>query len=78
MLTTLPRTQLITCIWLASMAASITLSMALGAGWSTTALIFVISAAPFGIALLLGCGGANAMTAHDALYATPAPSQRRS
>ena len=71
MLTTLSRTQLITGIWLASAAAGVTLSMAFGARWSTIALIFVITAAPMGIALLLGFGGANSMTAHDTLYATP-------
>lgn len=78
MLTNLSRTQLITGLWLASMAAGVTLSMAFGASWSTTALIFVITAAPMGIALLLGFGGANSMTAHDTLYATPGPNQRRS
>ena len=78
MLTNLSRTLLITGIWLASMAAGIALSMVFGARWSTTALIFVITAAPMGIALLLGFGGANSMTAHDTLYATPGPSQRRS
>ena len=78
MLTNLSRTLLITGIWLASMAAGISLSMAFGARWSTTALIFVITAAPMGIALLLGFGGANSMTAHDTLYATPGPNQRRS
>ena len=78
MLTIPSRTLLITGIWLASMAAGTALSMAFGARWSTTALIFVIMAAPMGIALLLGFGGANAMTAHDTLYATPGPNQRRS
>ena len=78
MLTNLSRTQLITGMWLASMAAGITLSMVFGARWSTIALIFVITAAPMGIALLLGFGGANSMTAHDTLYATPRPNQRRS
>ena len=65
-------------MWLASMAAAITLSIVFGARWSTIALIFVITAAPMGIALLLGFGGANLMTAHDTLYATSGPNQRRS
>jgi len=78
MLTNLSRTQLILGIWLASVAAAVTLSMVIGASWSTIALIFVITAAPMGVALLLGFGGANAATAHDTLYATPGPNQRRS
>ena len=78
MLTNLSRTQLITGIWLASVAAGVTLSMVLGARGATIALIFVITAAPMGIALLLGFGGANSMTDHDTLYATPGPDQRRS
>ena len=78
MLTNLSRTQLIIGIWLASVAAAVTLSMVFGANWSTIALIFVITAAPMGVALLLGFGGANSETAHDTLYATPGPNQRRS
>lgn len=78
MLTNLSRTQLIIGIWLASVAAAVTLSMVFGASWSTIALIFVITAAPMGVALLLGFGGANSTTAHDTLYATPGPDQRRS
>jgi hypothetical protein len=70
-LTNLSRTQLILGVWLASVAAGVTLSMALGARWSTVALIFVTTAAPMSMALLLGFVGANSMTAHDALYATP-------
>jgi hypothetical protein len=78
MLTNRCRTQLITGIWLASVAAGVTLGMVFGGRWSTIALIFVITAAPMSIALLLGFGGANPMTAHDTLYATPGPNQRRS
>ena len=78
MLTNLSRTQLITGIWLASVAAGVTLSMVFGARWATIALIFVIAAAPMGIALLLGFGAADSMSAHDTLYATPSPTQRRS
>jgi hypothetical protein len=70
-LTNLSRTQLILGVWLGSVAAGVTLSLALGAAWSTVALIFVTTAAPMSMALLLGFGGRNAMTAHDALYATP-------
>ena len=62
MLTTLSRTQLITGISFASAAAGVTLSMVFGANWSTIALIFVIIAAPMGIALPPGFGGA---TVHD-------------
>ena len=78
MLTNLSRTPQIIGIWLASVAAGVTLSRVFGAHWSTTALIFVITAAPMGIALLLGFGGATSMTAHDTLYATPGSNQRRS
>jgi hypothetical protein len=76
-LTNLSRTQLIIGIWLASIAAGVTLSMAFGAHWSTVALIFVTTAAPMSMALLLGFGGANSMTAHDALYATPVQTSDR-
>jgi fatty acid desaturase len=78
MLTNLSRTQLITGTWLASVVAGITLSVMFGAHWSMTALIFVITAAPMGIALLLGFGAANPITAHDTLYETPVSNQRRS
>jgi hypothetical protein len=78
MLTNLFRTQLITGIWLASVVAGVTLGVRFGAHWSMTALIFVITAAPMGIAFLLGFGAANSMTAHDTLYETPVQNQRRS
>ena len=76
-MTNLSRTQLVLGVWLASVAAGVTLSMALGARWSTVALVFVTTAAPMSMALLRGFGGANSMTAHDALYATPVHNSNR-
>jgi fatty acid desaturase len=78
MLTNPIRPQLVIGIWLAALTAIVALSVALGAGWSTTALLVAMSAAPMGIARLLGFGGGRSMTTHELLHAIDNQNEGRS
>jgi hypothetical protein len=71
------RPQVVIGVWMATLVASVTLSVWLGQRWSTTAALFVVLAAPVFVARLLGYGRAQAMSTHDVLYATDARSDRR-
>ena len=78
MLTNLSRKQLVVSLWFVALIAVVTLSVALGARWSTTALLVVVAAAPMVVAFFLGFGGAQSQTVHELLYAMDTRKERRS
>ncbi len=77
MSTNLPRTPLVIGVSLAVLTAIVALSVALVAGWSTTAVLFVMSVGPVAVALLVAFGGRRSMTTHELLYAVENSQERR-
>jgi hypothetical protein len=71
------RTPLVFGLWLVAVMAIAGVSTAVGARASTTAFLAVLSAAPMGIAILLGFSGSRTLTPHELLYAARNPSTRR-
>jgi hypothetical protein len=71
------RTLLVFGVWLVAVAAIVGVSTAVGARASTTAFLAVLSAAPMGIAILLGFSGARTQTPHEILYAARNSPKRR-
>jgi hypothetical protein len=71
------RTRLVLGVWLVAVAAIVGVSTAVGAHASTTAFLAVLSAAPMGIAILLGFSGTRTQTPHEILYAVRNSPKRR-
>jgi hypothetical protein len=57
--------------------AIVGVSTAVGARVSTSAFLAVLSAAPMGIAILLGFSGSRTLTPHELLYAVRNSPTRR-
>ena len=77
MLKDVSRTPRVIRIWFAALTTIVVLSVALGARWSTTALLLAMSATPMAVALLLGFGGARSLTPHELLHAVDHRKQAR-
>jgi hypothetical protein len=67
MLNNASRPWFVSCVWLATVAAIIAGSVAMGARLSTTALLLALGLAPAGIVLLIGLG-APPPTVAEVLY----------
>jgi hypothetical protein len=67
------RLRSIVGLWLLALVAIGSVSTAVGASGSTTALLLLLAATPMGIALLLGFSGGRTMTTHELLYAVENP-----
>jgi hypothetical protein len=67
------RTQLVMRICLATLATVLVLGVAIGARWSTIALLLLMSVTPMVVALLLGFSRGASTTPHELLYAVNNP-----
>ena len=69
------RTRLVFSIWILALVAMTSLSVAFGAGVSTTAFLVVLASTPMGVALLLGVTGAPRITTQQLIYAVEHPTK---